>query len=348
MKTFEKFLQKALSRHKYINVSRSKLDLVNTLRVYKCLAPSSERYVFETGQIEELVNIAGTIPVRYRDERYNIPIRIWIPKTYPESAPICYVSPTQEMEINVSPYVAHSGLVELPCLTDWQHPSTDILSFLQICTVTFSENPPVFAKASRGIKKQLSRNKSEERYDWEDDTSEIETQDEILLKNALIESATETCKSKLGEEYSKTRAEIDSLHSENKDLIEGQEAIHGILEKKDLKEGEIDDEVNIINSVLEDLKLVLKLRSEDKEISKEDLNKDLENLIQIPFSVHSQLLEAVADDAAIEDCIYTLGRNLNIISTEEYLKHVRDLSRKQFLARLQIINCQRLNDQAQP
>ena len=89
MKTFEKFLQKALTRHKYCHVSKSKVDLVNTLRVYKCLAPSSERYVFETGQIEELVNIAGTIPVRYRDERYNIPIRIWIPKTYPESAPIC-------------------------------------------------------------------------------------------------------------------------------------------------------------------------------------------------------------------------------------------------------------------
>jgi len=346
MKTFEKFLQKALTRHKYSHVSKSKGDLVNTLRVYKCLAPSSERYVFQTGQIEELVNIAGTIPVRYREERYNIPIRIWIPKTYPEEAPICYVSPTQEMEINVSPYVTHSGLVELPCLTDWQHPQTDILSFLQICTVTFSENPPVFAKAPRGIKKQLSRNKSEEeRYDWEDDASQCDTQDEMLLKDTLIDSASEICKSKLGEEFSKTRAEIDTLHSENKDLIEGQEIIHTILEKKELKEGEINDEINTITAVLEDLKLVLKLRSEEREISKEDLNKELENLIQIPFSVHSQLLEAVADDAAIDDCIYTLGRNLNVISTDQYLKHVRDLSRKQFLARYIIINCQKLNDQ---
>jgi hypothetical protein len=39
-----------------------------------------------------------------------------------------------------------AGLVELPCLSDWDEHSTDLLTLLQIARITFSENPPVFTR----------------------------------------------------------------------------------------------------------------------------------------------------------------------------------------------------------
>lgn len=53
--------------------------------------------------------------------------------------------------------------------------------------------------------------------------------------------------------------------------------------------------------------------------------------------VYNQLLELVAEDAALEDTIYHLGRALNSeianIDLEQFLKRVRGLAREQFTKR---------------
>ena len=109
MKTFEKYIQKYLNKLGYQQTTRCKDDLVNTLRVYKCLAPSAETYVFETGEVQQLLNLSGTIPIKYKEENYNIPVKIWVLRDYPETPPFCYVIPTKDMELSVSPYLDHSG-----------------------------------------------------------------------------------------------------------------------------------------------------------------------------------------------------------------------------------------------
>ena len=40
------------------------------------LAPSAETYVFETGEVHQLLNLGGTIPIVYKQETYNIPIKV--------------------------------------------------------------------------------------------------------------------------------------------------------------------------------------------------------------------------------------------------------------------------------
>ena len=51
--------------------------------------------------------------------------------------------------------------------------------------------------------------------------------------------------------------------------------------------------------------------------------------------LYRQLMAAYAEESATEDAIYFLGEGLNrgVIDCETYLKHVRNLSRKQFLLR---------------
>lgn len=50
---------------------------------------------------------------------YNIPVCLWLMDTYPNHAPVCYVKPTNDMQIKVSMFVDHNGKIYLPYLHDW-------------------------------------------------------------------------------------------------------------------------------------------------------------------------------------------------------------------------------------
>ena len=157
-------------------------------------------------------------------------------------------------------------------------------------------------------------------------------EEEKLLKNFFLKSASETCRAKLGEEFAKTRAEIDSLHVVNKDLLERQEKLVDILDETELKQSEVEEIIlNIEQSkqVLDELKPVL-----DTDITK----NEVDSLVETPIPLDAAILEATVADEAVKDCIYALGRALSNdkISVETYLKKVRELSRKQFHTRHKI------------
>lgn len=59
------------------------------------------------------------------------------------------------------------------------------------------------------------------------------------------------------------------------------------------------------------------------------------------FILFFRLLNAYADEAAIEDAIYYLGEGLRggVIDLDTFLKHVRTLSRKQFILRATMQKC---------
>ena len=60
----------------------------------------------------------------------------------------------------------------------------------------------------------------------------------------------------------------------------------------------------------------------------------------------AQIVELVATDEAIKDCVYALGRVLDTdtdqLDLELYLKRVRELSRKQFSVRQKIVNLEQM------
>ena len=136
----------------------------------------------------------------------------------------------------------------------------------------------------------------------------------------------------LGEEFAKTRAEIDSLHSVNKELLEKQEKLVKVLEKVEISNTEVDNNIESLKeseSVLETIKA-----TQNQEWCKEDID----NLVEITAKTDSQLLDLTVTDEAINDCYYALGHKLdnNQISLETYLKKIRELSRKQFTTRQRI------------
>ena len=59
---------------------------------------------------------------------------------------MAFVKPTADMQIKVSKNVDTSGKIYLPNLHDWTHPNYDLLGLVQMCVLTFSDQPPVFAR----------------------------------------------------------------------------------------------------------------------------------------------------------------------------------------------------------
>ncbi|KAK6052977.1 Ras family protein [Cooperia oncophora] len=70
-------------------------------------------------------------------------------------------------------------------------------------------------------------------------------------------------------------------------------------------------------------------------MTSENKTVDIDQAIDAATPLHRQILTNYAQDLACDDVIYALGQALRDkkISVQEYLRHVRDISRKQFIFR---------------
>ncbi|XP_041352550.1 tumor susceptibility gene 101 protein-like [Gigantopelta aegis] len=133
---------------RYKNVDATKREVLNVLSQYADLRPQSSRFVFNDGTKKQLLNLEGTIPVPYKGNNYNIPVCIWILDTHPYNPPMVYVRPTPVMQIKPNQYVDANGKVDFPYLSYWKHGSSDLFTMIQMLTVNFSEECPVFSRVS--------------------------------------------------------------------------------------------------------------------------------------------------------------------------------------------------------
>lgn len=122
-------------------------DISSALTHFKHLVPLLDKYVYNDGTTKKLMCLTGTISTVYQDNSYNIPVCLWLEESYPQTAPIAYIRPTQEMFILTGNYVNSNGEVLLPYLQEWKQGECDLLSLLQVMAATFGDCPPVCMKA---------------------------------------------------------------------------------------------------------------------------------------------------------------------------------------------------------
>lgn len=113
---------------------------------FKSLKPIMDKYVYNDGTTKDLMCLSGTISVMYNDNSYNIPVSVWLEESYPQSSPIVYVRPTQEMMIVKRTFISSNGEVLLPYLEDWKQGECDLVSLLLVIAAMFGECPPVCIK----------------------------------------------------------------------------------------------------------------------------------------------------------------------------------------------------------
>lgn len=146
MSITDKNITDLLVRCQYKYKDLAKRDIQAALGYFKELNLVLDKYVYPNGQAKDLVTLSGTIPVHYKNSRYNIPVQLFLSDTHPYTPPLSYVRPTAEMSVNVSEAVDSNGRVNLPCLREWSYPQSDIYVLLNLMTMKFSEQSPVFAK----------------------------------------------------------------------------------------------------------------------------------------------------------------------------------------------------------
>ncbi|XP_034444020.1 tumor susceptibility gene 101 protein [Hippoglossus hippoglossus] len=110
---------------------------------FKTLVPRMDKFVYNDGTSKDLMSLSGTLPVKFNDMTYNIPVCLWLEDSYPQTPPLCYVRPTQEMMIIRGNYTSSNGEVELPYLEEWKSGECNLVSLLQVMQVVFGECPPV-------------------------------------------------------------------------------------------------------------------------------------------------------------------------------------------------------------
>ncbi|XP_078450053.1 uncharacterized protein LOC144718557 [Lampetra planeri] len=116
---------------------------------YAELHPGRDVYVATNGIDKNLLHLSGTIPVIYEGFEYNMPVRLWLPESFPYSPPLAFVQPTQDMILNPGHHVDSRGRVYLPYLQHWTHPNSTTCGLLQAMADVFAKEPPVSALPRR-------------------------------------------------------------------------------------------------------------------------------------------------------------------------------------------------------
>lgn len=143
----DKQINDLLTRYNYKYRDQTKRDLQSALSYFKDLNLIPEKYNYPDGSVKDLISLSGTIPVTYNNARYNIPVQLYLADTHPYLAPVCYVRPTPEMNINVSNTVNSNGRISLPYLSDWKPPPhSDLYTLLNIMVMKFNEETPLYSK----------------------------------------------------------------------------------------------------------------------------------------------------------------------------------------------------------
>ena len=103
----------------YINADRTFADVTTALDHFPSLSPRTDLFISNVGQSSLLLQLKGTIPINYRNATYNIPVEIWIEKSYPREVPMVYVSPTKEMLVRKTDAVELDGRVGSEYVRQW-------------------------------------------------------------------------------------------------------------------------------------------------------------------------------------------------------------------------------------
>ncbi|XP_017043483.1 tumor susceptibility gene 101 protein [Drosophila ficusphila] len=154
------------------------------------------------------------------------------------------------------------------------------------------------------------------------------------IKASLISAVEDKLRRRIQEKVNQYQAEIETLNRTKQELVEGSTKIDAIISR--LEREQVDLQKNI--SVLKDKEQELEKSLETLE-SAEAIDPD--EAVTTTAPLYRQLLNAYADEAATEDAIYYLGEGLRsgVIDLDTFLKHVRQLSRKQFILRATMQKC---------
>ncbi|KAM4605060.1 E3 ubiquitin-protein ligase RNF31 isoform 2-T2 [Polymixia lowei] len=135
-----------LTECKYSFPAETLTDIRSVRAAYRDLRMYVDFYCSPNKVKRKLVYLAGTVPVHYDGNDYNIPVCIWLHENHPISRPRCYVCPSVSMVINPScPWVDPSGHIALSCLSNWTNGVSTLPLLVTEMRRAFQKDTPLYA-----------------------------------------------------------------------------------------------------------------------------------------------------------------------------------------------------------
>uniref|UniRef100_A0A915PHE2 UEV domain-containing protein n=1 Tax=Setaria digitata TaxID=48799 RepID=A0A915PHE2_9BILA len=346
------------AKAKYVDTAKS--DILSALSGFPDLTPDVEHFVYPDRTRTLAFRLKGTIPVLYKGNTYNIPVALYLWDTHPYYAPICYVCPTPNMMLKESKTVDKQGRIYLPYLSDWSFPRYDLSGLLQVMSMCFQDSCPVFAKPSNGSRLSSSGSAS---------TGQVHsympypasnapgmppypatspsyyppiphgsggggTVQPEHLKASVMSAVEHKIRQRLREKLGTMHAELASIRQTHTDLRAGQQKLKVIVDDLAQEQKRMEEALIVYQEKKAEISSLLSASSSEKSV-------EIDQVIDACTPLHKQLLRCYVYDCAIDDAIYFLGQALSRgrISLTNYLKEVRQLSRRQFIYRATLQKC---------
>ncbi|TKR57747.1 hypothetical protein L596_030407 [Steinernema carpocapsae] len=328
------------------NLKQAKKDVLAVFQNFTALACTTETFAFPKKKPSSVAALIGTIPVDYKGNQYHIPIAVYLSHKHPQVAPHCYVKPTNQMRIKKRDYVDDSGKIDVPYLTDWKHPRDDLTGLLHVLSITFGEECPVYSISSQSSFDSPAPESPISRFSTYVNVPKTAAVASFLapsatstvkpehLKESMVTALEHQMKLKLKDRFYIHAMEMASMKQTYQDLLAGNEKVQAIIEKLKNENYEVEASLQIYKKAKADFEKKLIFHSTHAD-------QTIDNVIDASTPVHRQLVDAYAADCAIDDAIYALGQAVKngSLDVQAYLKHVRQLSRRQFVHRLIIRKC---------
>ncbi|GMR48439.1 hypothetical protein PMAYCL1PPCAC_18634 [Pristionchus mayeri] len=154
------------------------------------------------------------------------------------------------------------------------------------------------------------------------------------IRSSLISAVEEKLRNRLRDKLGTTYAERASMSQTQTELKAGQQRLRVAIETLEKQSKELDGLIDGYSSKKSELEKALAEVSSGEEPT-------IDEAIDASTPLERQLLDAYASDLACDDAYYVLGEALKngALSSSDYLRYIRDISRKQFVHRATMRKC---------
>ncbi|WFD31123.1 suppressor protein stp22 of temperature-sensitive alpha-factor receptor and arginine permease [Malassezia sp. CBS 17886] len=321
-------------------------DVDTVLNEFPSLLPSTDIYTYDDGRTALLLRLGGTVPVQFRGQEYHIPVHIWFPHDYPNDPPMVYVVPTAHMLVRESAQVDPGGRVSTGYLSAW-HKKSEGCSALDLrrrsalsgrlnveaasgrmdllMTEYSSASPPTLPTKPPTVDIFASLNET-------DATPSSHPPPPQRPMNPELAQLQDRAHAKLAGRLQQLRASMQDADAQlrvlHDDLERGTSAIHDETQRlQAVKEVCTGSARQLAASVEQAAQRTVELRAK--------ADPAVDSMLVATNLAENQLLQLMAEDQAIEDTLYQLGRALHSeqLSLDRFIKHTRMLAREQFMRR---------------
>ncbi|XP_010279323.1 PREDICTED: protein ELC-like [Nelumbo nucifera] len=290
--------------------------LLSLLHDFPTLSPSADTFFHDDGNIVYILNASGHLPISSATP--PVPLTIWLHQDYPFSPPIVFLSPTPTTPLlPLHPFVHPSGLTTSPYLNTWRYPHSNLSDLAHNLVCLFSHHHPFFSPSA-------SSSAATCRFTHPALASKVEAIDGLF--GAILCDMLD-----LG---AKADDDIHELMALQAELLARADIITTMLLGLEHERTTLIRRVKKLTEESDILINWLKVNGSNAVVA---TSEDDMEAFEAADEESRSLLDSVAADLAIEDCIYELDRAVErgVITFHQYIKQVRALAREQFFYRLQ-------------